>query len=326
MTHAPTADRADHTDRFDAGRSDHADDFDHADDMDDFDRGLTHDLSTFAVQRRRLLQLVAGAGIAAVAVACGSGDDDSTTPTIGTAGTVGSTTAGTTATTAPTPTAAGATDTLATDTDASCSPIPQETAGPYPGDGSNGPNLLTESGVVRSDIRSSIGDASGVADGVPLTITLSLQDTAAGCAPFTGAAVYLWHCDREGRYSMYSAGVEDENYLRGVQEAGADGTVTFTTVFPGCYSGRWPHVHFEVYETVAAATSGADPITTSQLALPGDVCEAVYASDGYDESVDNFAQSSLQRDNVFSDDGAVDQLAAVTGGSSGYAATLDVGV
>jgi protocatechuate 3,4-dioxygenase beta subunit len=194
-------------------------------------------------------------------------------------------------------------------------------------DGTNGPNLLTESGVVRSDIRSSIGDASGVAEGVPLTITLALQDVASGCAPFAGAAVYLWHCDREGRYSMYSPGVEDENYLRGVQEAASDGTVTFTTVFPGCYSGRWPHVHFEVYETLAAATSGATAITTSQLALPREACDVVYAVDGYEDSQGNMAQTSIERDMVFSDDGAASQLANVTGDvASGYAATLDVGV
>lgn len=95
--------------------------------------------------------------------------------------------------------------------------IPEETAGPYPGDGSNGPNALTESGVVRSDITSSFGSASGAAEGIPVTIELMVQDTADGCSPLAGAAVYIWHCDREGRYSMYSDGATDQNYLRGVQ-------------------------------------------------------------------------------------------------------------
>jgi hypothetical protein len=45
-----------------------------------------------------------------------------------------------------------------------------ETAGPYPGDGSNGPNVLVESGIVRSDIRPSFGSYSGSAAGVPMTI------------------------------------------------------------------------------------------------------------------------------------------------------------
>ena len=63
-------------------------------------------------------------------------------------------------------------------------------------------------------------------------------------APFVGVAVYAWHCDRAGRYSLYSEGVEDENYLRGVQESDADGKLAFDTIFPAAYSGRWPHIHF----------------------------------------------------------------------------------
>ena len=179
-----------------------------------------------------------------------------------------------------------ATATATSTAGASCAEIPEETAGPYPGDGSNGPNVLTESGVVRSDIRSSIGSASGVAEGVPLTVELTVTDTAAGCVPLAGAAVYLWHCDREGRYSMYSQGVENENYLRGVQETDADGKVTFVSIFPACYPGRWPHIHFEVYAASTRPPATGDPIATSQLAFPEDVCNVVYATDGYSQSVE----------------------------------------
>jgi protocatechuate 3,4-dioxygenase beta subunit len=119
--------------------------------------------------------------------------------------------------------------------------IPDETAGPFPGDGSNGPDALAESGVVRSDIRSSIGDASGTAEGVPTTVELKLLDVAAGGTPLAGAAVYVWHCTRDGAYSMYDGAAAAENYLRGVQESDADGKLSFTTIFPGAYSGRWPH-------------------------------------------------------------------------------------
>ena len=107
--------------------------------------------------------------------------------------------------------------------------------------------------------------------------------------------MYLWHCDREGRYSMYSQGVEDENYLRGVQEAGDDGTVTFTSIFPACYSGRWPHVHFEVFSSAADAVGDGRPLVTSQLALPEAVCEEVFATDGYSSSVRNLSQVSLDQ-------------------------------
>jgi protocatechuate 3,4-dioxygenase beta subunit len=71
-----------------------------------------------------------------------------------------------------------------------------------------------------------------------------IQDLANGGAPFAGVAVYVWQCDREGRYSMYSEGAQDQNYLRGVQIADAEGRVRFTSIFPACYSGRWPHIHF----------------------------------------------------------------------------------
>ena len=65
--------------------------------------------------------------------------------------------------------------------------VPQETGGPYPGDGSNGPNVLVESGAVRQDIRSSFGDHSGTAEGIPLNLALQIVDAASG-APVEGAA------------------------------------------------------------------------------------------------------------------------------------------
>ena len=64
------------------------------------------------------------------------------------------------------PTAADTTGTTTPGT-GSCSRIPTETAGPFPGEGSNGPNVLNQTGVVRGDIRSSFAGLSGTADGVP---------------------------------------------------------------------------------------------------------------------------------------------------------------
>jgi protocatechuate 3,4-dioxygenase beta subunit len=210
--------------------------------------------------------------------------------------------------------------------DASCSTIPEETAGPFPGHGSNGPNVLTESGIVRSDIRSSFGSSSGVAEGVALEIELTVVETANGCAPLPGAAVYLWHCDRDGLYSMYSQGATDQNYLRGVQEADADGRVSFTSIFPAAYQGRWPHVHFEVYPTLAEATAAGSQTATSQLAFPEDICNLVYATEGYEESIRNMAQTSLESDMVFRD-GVTQQLATMTGDvANGLVATLTVAV
>jgi protocatechuate 3,4-dioxygenase beta subunit len=138
--------------------------------------------------------------------------------------------------------------------------------------------------------------------------------------------VYLWHCDRAGLYSLYSAGATNQNYLRGVQAADATGKLSFTSIFPGCYAGRWPHVHFEVYKSLGAATAVRNKIATSQLALPKSACDLVYATSGYESSVRNLAGISLASDNVFSD-GAQLQLATMTGSvSEGFKAALTVAV
>lgn len=210
--------------------------------------------------------------------------------------------------------------------DGACARIPEETAGPFPGDGSNGPNVLNQGGVVRRDIRSSYGSSSTIATGIPLTIRLTIVDTGAGCEPLEGAAVYLWHCDQQGRYSLYSNGVTGENYLRGVQVADANGQLEFVTIFPGCYSGRWPHAHFEVFPTLASLSTGAGRLATSQLALPKEACDEVYATSGYTGSASNLSRISLQSDGIFSD-GVGQQMVSITGGTtSGYTAFLTVPV
>jgi protocatechuate 3,4-dioxygenase beta subunit len=167
-------------------------------------------------------------------------------------------------------------------------------------------------GVVRKDITKSIGDASGTADGVPLTIEFTILDLAGGCTPRAGAAVYAWHCDRDGAYSMYRGTAENENYLRGVQATDENGVASFTSIFPAAYSGRWPHIHFAVYESVDAATSGGAKLATSQIAIPEDTSNAVYATSGYESSVQNMQGLSLDRDGVFSV-GWTNELATVSG-------------
>ncbi|MGO4681015.1 intradiol ring-cleavage dioxygenase [Microbacterium sp. 2MCAF23] len=275
------------------------------------DQGAPFDIRTL-MSRRVVLSLVGlGAG-GAVLAACA--------PMASNAASTAAATAMPTVTSTPSPSATSAT------TAVPAAEIPDETAGPYPGDGSNGPDALAESGIVRQDIRSSIGSGT-TATGVPLTFSLNVLDEASGDAPFAGVAVYAWHCDASGGYSMYSSGIEDETYLRGVQVADADGRVSFTSVFPGCYSGRWPHIHFEVYPSAADVTDSANAIATSQIALPQSACEAVYATAGYDGSTANLAQTSLSADNVFGDDGGALQIAAMTGDSAkGYTATLTVRV
>jgi protocatechuate 3,4-dioxygenase beta subunit len=285
------------------------------DEQDDrHDRGLQYDLGTLRWQRRRVIQMVSGMALVAL-VGCSTKESPSgartSTPS-------GSTSALPTLSVTPIPT--GVTPASA------CIVLPRETEGPFPGNGSNGPNALLQSGILRRDIRSSVGTSTTKAEGVPLSVQLTIVDTRNGCRPIVGAAVYAWHCDREGRYSMYSPGATNENYLRGVQEADANGLVHFDTIVPAAYSGRWPHIHFEVYPTLAKASSSANKLGTSQLALPEAESNAVYATPGYEQSVANMRRTPLSRDTVFSD-GVSAQMATLTGNvKDGYQATLVVGL
>jgi protocatechuate 3,4-dioxygenase beta subunit len=214
-----------------------------------------------------------------------------------------------------------------------CTLIPQETAGPYPGDGTNGPNVLTASGIVRQDIRTSFGSAGTTsATGTLNTITLRLvSTTTSGCGRVAGLAVYLWHCNATGGYSLYSSGVTTQNYLRGVQVTDASGVVNFTTIFPGCYAGRYPHIHFEVYPSLSSATLYTNRVLTSQLALPRDICQTVYGSAaGYSQSVNNLAGVTIASDGVFGDNSTA-QMAQMTptltgSADAGYDGSILVGV
>lgn len=275
--------------------------------IEEFDRGLQYDLSTL-INRRQALRALAGTSLLAIISCSGGGAVTTTlltTPTTNVPTSTGVTTGAASTTVGSTGTAAVL--------EADCEVIPEETAGPFPGNGTNGPDALTTEGVVRADITSSFGGMTGTATGVPLTIQITIQDQANGCAPYAGAAVYAWHCDAVGNYSLYSDGATDQNYLRGVQEADANGTLSFTSIFPACYSGRWPHIHFEVYPDLASATDAGNKIATSQIALPADICEQVYAMTGYESSLDTFPQVTLESDGVFGEDGGERQLGTMSG-------------
>jgi protocatechuate 3,4-dioxygenase beta subunit len=277
--------------------------------LDEDDRGLIYDMKTL-ISRRRALGVFGGLTTAGLLAACSSGSTGRATtgssPNTGSSNATSSTTG------------SSGTENIVE--------VPDETAGPYPGDGSNGINVLDDTGIVRSDIRSSFGSSTTTAEGVPLRIRLTVRDAASGDA-LSGAAVYVWHCDRDGNYSLYSQAIANENYLRGVQEVDSSGTVTFTSIFPGCYSGRWPHIHFEVYAGLSDAIASGSVVKTSQIALPKGTCNAVYATSGYQGSIGNLSQVSLSIDNVFGDDAGIHQVASMSGdAASGYTAALTIGV
>jgi protocatechuate 3,4-dioxygenase beta subunit len=182
--------------------------------------------------------------------------------------------------------------------------------------------------VIREDLRTSFAGLTPTADGLELALELTLVD-AAGCTPLAGHAIYLWHCDTTGLYSLYDT--TDRNYLRGVGVSDADGKVRFTTVFPGCYDGRWPHIHFEVFTSAAAAVSGEASVLTAQIAMPEAEAAAVYAADArYANGTANLGRISLATDNVFNDNSAAQiaqQTLALTGDpQGGYTGSLTIPV
>ena len=117
-----------------------------------------------------------------------------------------------------------------------------------------------------------------------------------------------------------------------MQVADASGKVTFTTIFPGCYAGRYPHIHLEIFATLGQATGGSQARLISQFAMPMAACNDVYANGGsvYAGSAGNLAAAPIGSDNVFGDNSAA-QIALMTptatgSAAAGYTANVVVGV
>jgi len=178
-------------------------------------------------------------------------------------------------------------------------------------------------------VRRSFLTTTTKAKGVKIHLKLKLVNTNAQCSPLTGYAAYFWHCDRDGLYSLYT--IAKESYLRGVQVSDEKGRLDFVTVFPGCYPGRWPHMHLEIFPSLAQATNGHNALLTTQLALPADVCGDVYNNaKGYSGSIDPFSHVTIAGDVCFGDNTPA-QMAAMTPkmkGSidGGYIAIATVGL
>ena len=271
----------------------------------DHDLGLQHDLSAF-LNRRRALALVASASAMGALSALGKGRIF--------------------------PTAQA--DAIAQASDRrECLADPAETEGPFPSDGSNDAhgtlsNVLKSSGIVRRDMRTNIGKTAIAAEGQVFDLEITLVDARQACAPLAGHAIYLWHCDALGRYSIYD--LPNASYLRAVGVANSVGNATFTTIFPGCYPGRYPQIHFEVYMNLDRATSFKNRLLTSQMAMPAEACRAIYAASRYGASAANFTSVSIERDDVFADS-TPRQIAAqtpmVTRGASGaYKGVLTIAI
>lgn len=195
-----------------------------------------------------------------------------------------------------------------------CTVTNSETAGPFP--------TLTPSTLVRTNI---VGDRTGI----PLTITITIQNTNNSCAALEGAIVDIWHCDKDGYYSQYggtsmqTVNYTNNTFLRGRQLTNANGQVGFTSIFPGWYQSRATHIHVHVYNS-----SGTSLLVT-QIAFPEGTNSAVVlvnasTENGYTKGMNGYTYNAS--DNVFSD-GVSNEMSVVTGSvTDGFALTHTIKV
>ena len=206
--------------------------------------------------------------------------------------------------TTPTSTTSGS-STGGTTTSSACAVSPDETAGPYP----DRTGMASNSAFYRQDVTEG-------KSGLPLTLALTIVNVRNNCAPVANANVEIWQCDAVGSYSEYGSAA-GQTFLRGLQTTNANGVVTFRTIYPGWYMGRATHIHLQVYLNGAV-------VKTTQVAFPETISSAVYRTGVYASHGQNSTTNSS--DNVFSD-GTDHELATLSGDtSSGYTATLTVGI
>ena len=149
---------------------------------------------------------------------------------------------------------AGTTRTDASDFDgaARCTRTAEETEGPF----------YFEVDRVRSDIREGH-------PGAELQLGVRVRDLSGGCKPIRNAVVDVWQCDATGSYSE-----PGETFLRGLQVTDDDGTVEFTTLYPGWYPGRTVHIHAKVH-------IDKKTVLTTQFYFDDDFTDRVFSREPY---------------------------------------------
>lgn len=182
--------------------------------------------------------------------------------------------------------------------DDDCDLTPRETAGPFP--------IISPADLVRQNI---IGNRSGIA----LVVTITVQDRSNNCNPYEGVFVDIWHCDALGNYSQYdsqqTSDFTGDDFLRGRQTTDINGEVSFTSIFPGWYPGRAPHIHVEVLD------ENENSLLITQFAFPENITEIVYATSDYNGDAD----TSNERDFLFTNSLDGNMIDSISGNTTdGY--------
>jgi protocatechuate 3,4-dioxygenase beta subunit len=190
-----------------------------------------------------------------------------------------------------------------------CRVRPRQTEGPF----------FVDPVRERADLR--LDAATGIAKaGVPLVLTFNVSRDAGGtCSPIAGAQVDVWHCDADGVYSGvrdYDADTRNAQFLRGWQRSDADGVARFTTIYPGWYAGRAPHIHFMV-RTALGVRRGF----TSQLYFDDATSDQVYRRPEYSRRSGRRMRNA--EDGLFASGGR-ELVLALSPSGDGYAASFDL--
>ena len=243
-------------------------------------------LNSLQLTRRRLIEILGGAGVAALS-GCGGGSTSASSASGSTSGTTSGTTA-------------------------SCVLTPELTVGPY----------FVDEKLNRSDLTTNTTDTN-VLNATPLTLTMTIMEYASsGCSALVGAQVDIWHADAAGIYSDESVeNTTGQTFLRGYQLTDANGAVTFKTVVPGWYSGRTIHIHVMI-RTLSSSGSVLTEFTT-QLFFDQTLLNALtttvspYSSRGVPDTTN-------AQDSIYSSATQLTLTNAASGG--GYTASITLGV
>ena len=179
----------------------------------------------------------------------------------------------------------------------------------------------------RSDVTTGTTRTT-VLNGVPLNLTLNVYAVSGSTVtPLTDARVDFWSADAAGVYSdEASEGTSNETYLRGYQFTDSTGSVDFTAIVPGWYSGRTPHVHIMVRTGTTTLTNRL----TTQLFFDQTLLNTVfttvspYSSRGVADTTNasDRVYNTLTTSGVAA--GPLLQLTLTGSASTGYTATYNI--
>jgi hypothetical protein len=145
--------------------------------------------------------------------------------------------------------------------------------------------------------------------------------SSSACSAAAGVQIDLWHCDAIGAYSDVSAnGTVGQTFLRGYQTTDANGLVTFTTIYPGWYSGRTVHIHLRarVYDAAGNTTYNF----TTQLFFDDTVTDTVFAAAPYNSRGTRDTRNA--RDSIYNNQSSA--LLSLTRTASGYTGAIAIGL